>query len=68
MTDSVESSILEHLRHTRTRVDQLGDDMAALESRPSGLGSAIVAVKREFNLDDEVDALADHAGPAHQAH
>lgn len=56
MTESVENLILEHLRHIRTRVDQLGDDMDDLKSRMSGLESAMVAVKREVNLGDEVDA------------
>lgn len=56
MSDNIESLILEHLRHIRTRVDQLGDDMDDLKSRMSSLESAMVAVKREVNLGDEVDA------------
>lgn len=56
MTDNIENLILEHLRHIRTRVDQLGDDMDDLKSRMSSLESAMVAVKREVNLGDEVDA------------
>lgn len=56
MTDNIENLILEHLRHIRTRVDQLGDDMGDLKSRMSSLESAMVAVKREVNLGDEVDA------------
>lgn len=56
MTDSIDSLVLEHLRHIRGRVDQIGDDILDLKHRMSSLESAMVAVKREVAHGDETDA------------
>lgn len=56
MTDNVESLVLEHLRHIRGRVDQIGEDIVDLKHRMSSLESAMVGVKRELTHGDETDA------------
>lgn len=53
MTDNL---VLEHLRHIRSRVDQIADDITDLKQRISGLESAMVLVKREVAYGDETDA------------
>ncbi len=56
MSDNVESIILEHLRHIRSRVDQISDDMSDLKHRMSSLESAMVLIKHEIAHSDETDA------------
>lgn len=56
MSDNVENLVLEHLRHIRSRVDQIADDMSDLKHRMSSLELAMVSVKREVAHGDETDA------------
>ena len=56
MVESVESLIVEHLRHNRGRVDRMAEDMGDLKQRMSSLDIATVLVKREFSAGDETDA------------
>ena len=56
MTEDVERLVLEHLRHIRGRVDQIGEDIQDLKHRMSSLESAMVGVKREITHGDETDA------------
>ena len=56
MTDSVESVILEQLRHIRGRVDRIAEDMTDVKLRLSSIDSAMVLVKREVSSGDETDA------------
>ena len=56
MSDNVENIILEHLRHIRSRVDQISDDMSDLKHRMSSLESAMVLIKHEIAHSDETDA------------
>jgi len=56
MSDNVENIVLEHLRHIRSRVDQIADDMIDLKHRMSSLESSMVMVKREVAHGDETDA------------
>src|SRR5260364_371461 len=56
MTDKMESLVLEHLRHIRSKVDQLVEDNHDLKNRMSSLESAMVSVKREVAHGDETDA------------
>lgn len=53
MTESVENLVIEHLRHIRSRVDQIADDMTDLKHRKSGLETSMVLVKREVAASDE---------------
>jgi hypothetical protein len=54
--DNVESIILGHLRHIRSRVDQISEDMPDFKHRMSSLESAMVWVKHEIAHSDETDA------------
>lgn len=56
MSDNVENLVLEHLRHIRSRVDQIADDISDLKHRMSSLESAMVSVKHEVAHGDETDA------------
>lgn len=56
MTEKTENLVLEHLRHIRSKVDQIAGDMDDLKARMSSLDSSMVLVKREVNHGDEVDA------------
>ncbi|MFZ2169637.1 MAG: hypothetical protein WAW61_08380 [Methylococcaceae bacterium] len=56
MSDNVDNMVLEHLRHIRSRVDQIADDMSDLKHRMSSLESAMVSVKHEVAHGDETDA------------
>jgi outer membrane murein-binding lipoprotein Lpp len=56
MSDNVENIVLEHLRHIRSRVDQIADDISDLKHRMSSLESAMVSVKHEVAHGDETDA------------
>jgi uncharacterized protein YhaN len=47
MSDNMENIVLEHLRHIRSRVDQIADDMSDLKHRMSSLESAMASVKHE---------------------
>ncbi len=48
--------MLEHLRHIRSWVDQIVDEISDLKHRMSSLESAMVSVKREVAHGDETDA------------
>lgn len=41
MSENVENLVLEHLRHIRSKVDQIADDMIDLKHRMSSLESSI---------------------------
>ena len=56
MSDNVENIVLEHLRHIRSRVDQIAGNMSDLKHRMSSLESAMVSVKHEVAHGDETDA------------
>ncbi len=56
MTEQRDSLVLEHLRHIRSRVDQIADDMGDLKQRMSGLESGMNLVRREVVQGDEIDA------------
>ncbi len=56
MSDNVENIVLEHLRHIRSRVDQIADDMTDVKHRMSSLELAMVSVKHEVAHGDETDA------------
>lgn len=56
MTDNLDSLILEHLRHIRSRVDEIAADMDDLKVRISSLDTSMLGVKREIVHGDEVDA------------
>jgi hypothetical protein len=55
-TDNVENLVLEHLRHIRWKVDQIGDDMTDLKMRISSLESTMISIKHEVAHGDETDA------------
>jgi hypothetical protein len=56
MSDPATNIVLDHLRHIRTRVDQIAEDVVDVKHRPSSLGSAMVLDKREVNEGDATDA------------
>ena len=56
MTENVESLIIEPLRHIRSRVDQIADDVVDLKHRMSTLESGMALVKREMINGHETDA------------
>jgi hypothetical protein len=56
MSDSTSSIVLEHLRHIRTRVDQIADDVIDVKHRLASLEGSMVLVKREVNEGDATDA------------
>ncbi len=56
MSESVDSLVLEYLRHIRGRVDQIAEDMFDVKHRLSSLETAMVLVKREVASGDETDA------------
>lgn len=56
MSVNMENIVLEHLRHIRSRVDQIADDMSDLKHRMSSLESAMASVKHEVAHGDETDA------------
>jgi outer membrane murein-binding lipoprotein Lpp len=56
MFKNVENLVLEHLRHIRSRVDQIADDMSDLKHRMSSLESTMGTVKHEVAHGDETDA------------
>ncbi len=56
MNENVKNLVLEHLRHIRSRADQIADEVGDLKQRMSGLESAMNLVRREVNLGDETDA------------
>lgn len=56
MTENLDNLVLEHLRHIRGRVDQIGEDILDLKHRMASLESAMVGVKREVTSGDETDA------------
>ena len=56
MTSELDSLFLEHLRHIRSRVDQIADDVTDLRHRMTSLEGAMGLVKREIAYGDETDA------------
>ncbi len=56
MTDTVDSLVLEHLRHIRGRVDQIADDLTDIKHRMTSLEGAMGLIKREVAYGDETDA------------
>jgi hypothetical protein len=56
MATDVDSLVLEHLRHIRSRVDQIADDIGDLKHRMTSLEGAMSLVKREVSYGDETDA------------
>lgn len=56
MTNELDSLVLEHLRHIRSRVDQIADDVTDLRHRMTSLEGAMGLVKREIGYGDETDA------------
>ena len=48
--ENIENLVLEHVRHTRGRVDQIAEDIGDLKHRISGLEQAMNLVKREIKL------------------
>jgi tetrahydromethanopterin S-methyltransferase subunit G len=44
MPEAVENLILEHLRHIRTRVDQVAEDMGTMKLRLSSLESQVAGL------------------------
>ena len=56
MKENPDSLVLEHLRHTRGRVDQIAEDVTELMQRMTSLEGSMSLVKREVALGDETDA------------
>lgn len=56
MATDVDSLVLEHLRHIRSRVDQIADDISDLKHRMTSLEGTMSLVKREVSYGDETDA------------
>jgi hypothetical protein len=54
-TADIQSITIEHLRHIRNRVDQIGDDFSDLRLRFGSLESSMTMLRREINYRDEVD-------------
>ncbi len=52
MTD-IEDSIVEHLRHLPTAMDDLGDDMRVVKSRPGHLEEQYAFLSRPLNRLDK---------------
>ena len=56
MTEETTSLVLEHLRHIRSRVDQIAEDVTDLKHRMTSLEGTMSLVKREVAFGDETDA------------
>ncbi|MHB1530965.1 hypothetical protein [Acidithiobacillus sp.] len=56
MSENVENLLLEHLRHIRSRVDQIAEDVTDLKHRMTSLEHGMGLIKREIHFGDEVDA------------
>lgn len=56
MGENMESLALEHLRHIRSQVDGLRDDVKDIKHRMATLEQGMMRVKREVHLGDETDA------------
>lgn len=56
MLNEPDNLILEHLRHIRTRVDQIAADATDLKHRMTSLGGAMSLGKRQVAYRDETDA------------
>jgi uncharacterized protein YhaN len=55
MSDNVDNTVLDHLRHIRSRIDQIADDISDLKQRMSSLESAMVSVNDEMDHGDEAN-------------
>lgn len=55
MTENIENLILEHLRVIRSEVTAMRESIDELKARMSSLEAAMIAVKREVSIGDEVD-------------
>lgn len=56
MSDGADNLVLEHLRHTRGRVDQIAEDVGELKHRMTSLEAAMSLGKREVVYGDGTDA------------
>ena len=56
MTEQMDNLVLVHLRHIRSRMDQIADHAGDLKQRMSGLESAMNLARRGVAPGDEIDA------------
>lgn len=56
MSGAVDDLIVEHLRHIRSRVDQIAEDVVDVKHRMTSLESGMALVKREVAAGDDADA------------
>lgn len=56
MPTEIDSLVIEHLRHIRSRVDQIAEDVSELKHRMTSLEGTMSLVKREVSFGDETDA------------
>ena len=54
--ENVDSLVLEHLRHIRSKVDQISDDVSDLKSRMSNFESSVISARRDILNAEAVDA------------
>ena len=54
--DKVDSLVIEHLRHIRSKVDQIADDVNDLKSRMSNFESSVISTRRDILNAEAVDA------------
>ena len=55
MTDTVDNSIVEHLRHIRGRVDQIAEDMTDIKHRMTLLGIGMALVQRVERIEKRLE-------------
>ena len=56
MAGRQDNLILEPLRHIRSQIDPIPDDVGDIKQRMTGLECAMSLVRREVGLGDEIDA------------
>ncbi len=54
--ENVDSLVLEHLRHIRSKVDQISDDVNDLKSRMSNFESSVISERRDILNAEGVDS------------
>ena len=54
--DKVDGPVLEHLKHIRSKVDQIADDVNDLKSRMSSFESSVTSGRRDILNAEAVDA------------
>lgn len=64
MTESIESLVIEHLRHIRGRVDQIASDMSDLKHRTSGLKTSMVSAAKTSTRATRVTSACRRTSPA----